>query len=40
MSTIAEEWPVNVIKGVSSKLPFDDNADWLNTPTACFAPDA
>ena len=38
MSTIAEERPENITKGVSPKLPFDDNADWLNTPAACFAP--
>lgn len=35
MSNIAEEPPANIIKGVSSKLPFDDGVDWLNAPTPC-----
>jgi hypothetical protein len=32
MSSIAEESPANVIKGVSTVLPFDDKVDWLNAP--------
>ena len=38
MSSIAEESPANVIKGVSPTLPFDDKADWLNAPSPCSPP--
>lgn len=35
MSNVAEVTPERIIKGVSSKLPFDDGVDWLNAPTPC-----
>lgn len=35
MSSISEELPANIIKTVSSTLPFDDSVDWLNAPTPC-----
>lgn len=35
MSSIAEEPPADVIKGVSPDLPFDDKVDWLNAPLPC-----
>ncbi len=38
MSSIAEESPENVVKGVSSALPFDDKVDWINAPSPCSPP--
>ena len=38
MSNIAEETAADVVQGVSSRLPFGDNVDWVNAPTACSPP--
>lgn len=38
MSNVAEETPANIIRGVSSKLPFDDDVDWLAAPAPCSPP--
>ncbi len=40
MSSISEEPPRQVIRGVSSKLPFGDDVDWLNAPAPCSPPSA
>ena len=36
MSSISEEATYSVTSA-SAKLPFDDDEDWLNTPTACYS---
>jgi hypothetical protein len=38
MSSIAEETPADVVQGVSSRLPFGDDVDWVNAPAGCSPP--